>query len=244
MVPLTKLLTAFGTGCMILILLSTPVLAGGPPLDIYGYNIVADSPSKVYMEVDYYYSGYLGGDVYITAHICDYQGINTYFIGNVPDNVYPGRHRALIAVSVVANRLPSGVSTTTHVKLLMYTRNGTVLERRYPYMKTWRRQSPNISVVAHFSKRVRPGQRASIWLKVLSVLHNQPIAYAQVAVAAGGGRFDSGSGTSIIGQTNVNGEFTAYWSCAPCARGYSFSVQAALPGRPYEAMTVGFVRIE
>ena len=71
MVYLTKLLTAFRTGCMVLILLSTPVIAGGPPYDIYGFYIVQDAPNKVYMEVDYYYSGNLGRDVYITAIICD-----------------------------------------------------------------------------------------------------------------------------------------------------------------------------
>ncbi len=54
-----------------------------------------------------------------------------------------------------------------------------------------------------------------------------PLVNASVTMQTKGGDF-VGTGNNIIsGQTDFNGNFTATWSCSPCAKQYSFDIKVS-----------------
>lgn len=92
--------------------------------------------------------------------------------------------------------------------------------------------------VQAFPSVVSPGQKSTITVNVLDG-QNRVVSDAEVIVTAGGGKFLSSANTyydpksrlhgpySATGRTNIDGKFTTWWVCNPCAAGYSISVRAS-----------------
>jgi len=205
-------------------------LAHAQPNGFWGFDVVIEAPNRVYLEIAYSYSG-VPADAYIGADMGDGR------LGQVPDQARVGQNRALVDISLMELQ----AFDTTQVHLTMYTQQGTIVERWFPYSKKWA-PTGDLGLVAHAPKRRQPGQNGSIWVKVFG-RDGQPLPNAEVSVRAGGGRFREGGGTKTYGRTNEKGEFVADWSCSPCAAGYSFDIDASVDGRA-RAATICFVKIE
>ncbi len=106
----------------------------------------------------------------------------------------------------------------------------TMLER-----ETSEARESRLSTVLGISAEVtaaspaRAGQPVAIRVVVRSTA-GELLEGATVTIAAGGGAFAAGRQTSVSGRTDVQGVFTAEWSCQPCAPAYGLDVTVTKSG--------------
>lgn len=107
-------------------------------------------------------------------------------------------------------------------------------------------QTPIIQRVLYLNivaipQTVGAGEKSTLYL-TLTDQKNQVVEGAKVLVQAGGGMFLQSASTpydpnarlqgpfSVAGYTALNGVYTAWWVCNPCAPGYQLSAQASKDG--------------
>jgi len=127
--------TIFAIILLSIILLGTEEQERAQSNDIIDIRVLSGISNVIVLEVNYFYLGNFGENVFLGAKMANYGEVAEYYTCK-PGKVFQGRHRTKIVLSIKSTS--PGNFTTNQILLFMYIgRSYTFLIEFFPYYKTW-----------------------------------------------------------------------------------------------------------
>lgn len=206
--------------------------------EITYFTVVSDTPRELVIDVRYFYTGrdrdaaaYIGAQMAYREQVLGYSSYT-------PGRVLHGNGSTRVTLRMNERSAPQNL-IPNQIYLTMYKEEGGgfLYSKFFPYVRAWKGYSPvpsqrRIIITATVDRPVvSRGQPTAITVHARDS-QGRPLPHAMVTLSSGGGRYKRTGTTTVSGLTNTSGSFVGYWSCNPCARGYSSDVRVTKHGYP------------